>query len=159
MPYNVVERRVLGSQRCPTQQESSQNLILDPSPRMKEPLAKKFSLAFMRPFQKGESIGLLVTWDKVLECKYLLWMICCQTTFSLISLKSHLLNKHLFFNSRTSIPKPPWSFGLQIKFHFVRRYFFLWPSHCQKNQDQKKSSLFLTPLGSQKRITWTWVGS
>jgi hypothetical protein len=31
---------------------------------MKEPLVKKSSLTFMRPFQKGESVGLLVTWDK-----------------------------------------------------------------------------------------------
>jgi hypothetical protein len=46
-----------------------------------------------------------------------------------------LLNKHLFLIYRTSIPKPPWSFGRQTMFHFVSRYFLLLSSDCQKNLD------------------------
>jgi hypothetical protein len=41
---------------------------------VKEPLSKKFSLDFIRPFQKGESEDFVVTWDNDLESKYL-WLI------------------------------------------------------------------------------------
>jgi hypothetical protein len=67
----------------------------------------------------------------------LLWRISCQTPSSFRSLNNHLLSKHLFFNSKTSTPNPPWSFGLQIMFHLVSLYFFLWPSFSQKKRDWK----------------------
>jgi hypothetical protein len=42
-------------------------------------------------------------------------------------------DKGLFFNSKTSIPSPPWSFGRQMKFHFVN--LFLFSALCQNNLD------------------------
>jgi hypothetical protein len=59
----------------------------------------------------------------------------CQTPSSLISLNSHLLSKLLFFNSKTSIPNPPWSLGRHMMFHLESLYFLLWPSLCQKKRD------------------------
>jgi hypothetical protein len=67
----------------------------------------------MSPFQKGESVGLTSTWDKVWFFTYLLYNSCCHVPSSDSSFKNHLLSKHLFFSSRTSIPKPPWSLGWQ----------------------------------------------
>jgi hypothetical protein len=40
---------------------SSQNRTPSPLPTVKEPLSKKFSLDFIRPFQKGESEDFVVT--------------------------------------------------------------------------------------------------
>jgi hypothetical protein len=71
--------------------------------------------------------------------------------FLVSNLNSHLLSKYLFFNSSTSIPRSPWSFGLYIIFHFVSLYFFLVSSDCQKNLDQKKSNRFLTPTDISKK--------
>ena len=75
---------------------SSQNLILRPSPSLKDPLRKKSSISFMRPFQKGESVGLAVTCDNDLSWRYLLCSRSCHTPSSFKSLLSHLLSKHLF---------------------------------------------------------------
>ena len=40
---------------------SSQNLVLLPSPILKEPLLKNYSFTLISPFQKGESVGLTST--------------------------------------------------------------------------------------------------
>jgi hypothetical protein len=65
-------------------------------------------------------------------------------------LNSHLLKRQLFLISRTSIPRPPWSFGRHIIFHFDSLYFFLFWSHCQKKRERKKFNLFLTPMGTDR---------
>jgi hypothetical protein len=109
--------------------------VFIPFPIWKKPLLKNSSFTRIRPFQKDESVGFACTADKVLCLKYLLRSSSCHTPSSLSNLKSHLLSKHLFLSSRTSTPKPPWSLGRQTIFHFVRRYFFLFSSDCQKNLD------------------------
>lgn len=113
---------------------SSQTLVLDPFPTLKWPLAKNSSFTLIIPFQNGESLGFAWTSGKVFWIKYLLCKNSCQTP-SLSNLKSHLLNKHLFLSSNTSIPRPPWSFGLQTIFYFVSLYFRLASSLCQKKRD------------------------
>jgi hypothetical protein len=118
-------------------QVPSQNLVRSPLSTTNDPRSiKKSSFTFTNPFLKGESFGFSVTWARVLDCKYLLCRSSCQTTSSLNSLNSHLLSKLLFFNYKTSIPKPTWSLGRQIIFHLVSLYFFLCSSLCQKNREQ-----------------------
>jgi hypothetical protein len=51
--------------------------------------------------------------------RYLLCSSSCHTPSWLINLSNHLLRRHKFLISRTSIHKPPWSLGRQITFHFV----------------------------------------
>jgi hypothetical protein len=112
---------------------------------------KKSSFTLIRPFQNGESMGFMVTSAKHLECRYLFHNSSCHTPSSFKSLKSHLLRRHLFFKSNTSIPSPPWSLGWQIMFHLASLYFLLCQSLCQKNHDLKKSSLLSTPTGISKK--------
>jgi hypothetical protein len=107
------------------------NLICLPSCILKLPMLKKSSLTFIRPLQNCESLGFLVTCVIALELRYLFLMSCCQAPSELIKLKSHLLRRHLFCNSRFKTPKPRF-FGLQIMPHFASLYFFLWLFPCQK---------------------------
>jgi hypothetical protein len=60
-------------------QVSSQNEFQHHPLLWKRPLSKNSSLHFNNPFQKGESFGLTVTCDKLLECKYLLWISSLHT--------------------------------------------------------------------------------
>jgi hypothetical protein len=39
----------------------------------KLPLAKRSNLTFINPFQKGESVGIAETWDKVFKCRFFLF--------------------------------------------------------------------------------------
>jgi hypothetical protein len=48
-------------------QTSFQNLVLLPSPTVKEPRLKNSSFTLIRPFQNGESVGLAATIDNNLE--------------------------------------------------------------------------------------------
>src|SRR3954469_22169538 len=73
-----------------------------------------------------------------------------MASFSEESFHSHLLRRHLFLTSRFSIPRPPWSFGLQMISHLASRYFLLSSSPCQKKRDRQKFCLFLTPTGTSK---------
>jgi hypothetical protein len=117
---------------------------------VKDPRLKKSS--FIKPRQKGESIGFSLSWDNDFKWRYLFFTSSWHTPCSFSSLKSYLHSKHLFFFiSSTSTPRPPWSLGRHMMFQRVSLYFFLWPSLCQKNLDLKKSSLFLTPFGISKK--------
>jgi hypothetical protein len=132
-------------------QRSSQNRVSRPFPILKEPIEKKTSFTFIRPFQKGESVVLTWTWDRVLECKYLLCSNSCHITFSFKSFNNHFLSKHLFLISKTSTPSPPWSLGRHMMSYLVSLYFLLCPSLCQKNLDLKKASLLHTPIGISRK--------
>jgi hypothetical protein len=98
---------------------------------LKEPLLKKSFLTRISPFQKGKSVDFSCTCNNVLSLTYLLCNSSCHNPSSVRSLKSHLLSKHLFFSSRTSKPKPPWSFGLHIILHFVA-YTSFWSREIAK---------------------------
>jgi len=113
-------------------QESSQNLIWDPLPSLNLPHLRNSDLTLMRPDQKCESPGKCSTWVRDLYWKYFLLSRVCHIPCSFISLKSHLLSKHLFCASRFKIPKPPWSFEQQRTLHLVSLYFFLCSLLCQK---------------------------
>jgi hypothetical protein len=54
---------------------------------------------------------------------------------SLMSLKSHLLRRHLFCNLRSRMPRPPKSLGVHKTLHLVSLYFFLSPPPSQKKRD------------------------
>src|SRR4051812_36719483 len=73
----------------------------------KNPVEKKNPLTSINPFQKGESVGLAWTCESILPRRYLLCNSSCHTSFSFRSLNSHLLSKHLFVISSTSMPRPP----------------------------------------------------
>jgi hypothetical protein len=73
---------------------SSQKRTCWPFPIVNEPREKKSSFTPMSPFQKGESVGFVVTCDKVLFLRYLLCKSSCQTPSSLRSLYNHLLNNY-----------------------------------------------------------------
>src|SRR4051812_36284120 len=93
-------------------QVSSQKRVVAPFPITNFVLLNIDCLTFISPFQKGESIGLTVTWDNVLVWRYLLRRICAHmASVPEESFHSHLLRRHLFLTSRFSIPRPPWSFG------------------------------------------------
>jgi hypothetical protein len=122
---------------------SSQNLILDPSPKIKEPLEKKSSFTCIRPFQKGESFDFTLTRDKVFE------LLCSSVAIPYFHLSAwiNICSTSICFLTRAhQSPNRPWSLGRQIKFHFVSMYFFLCQSLCQKTREGKKSNLFLTPF-------------
>ena len=88
-------------------QVSSQKRVSLPSPTINFVLLKKAVLTLISPFQNGESVGRIVTCDKVLDCKYLLRSICAQVaSVPTDNLSSHLLSRHLFLTSRFSIPNP-----------------------------------------------------
>lgn len=130
-------------QSCPIQ-IPSQNLICVPSPIWNVPSRRKTFLTFIRLVQKCESPGTWSTWDKVLFLRYFICRIVCHTPSVLASLKSHLLNKHLFWVCKCKKPIPPWSFGMHKTPQFVRRYFFLCPSSAPL-------------LELQRKRTWTLV--
>jgi hypothetical protein len=88
-------------------QASFQNLTCLPSLILKLPMLKKSSLTFINPLQNCESPGFLVTCVIALEPMYLFLMSCCHATSELIKLKSHLLRRNLFYNSRFMTPNPP----------------------------------------------------
>ena len=118
-------------------QVSSQKRVSFQSPTINFVLLKKDALTLISPFQNGESVGLTVTRDKVLDCRYLLRRICAHVaSVSTDNLYNHLLRRHLFLTSRFSIPRPPWSFGLQMISHLASRYFLFSSSLCQKNLDR-----------------------
>jgi hypothetical protein len=52
---------------------------------------------------------------------------------SLMSLKSHLLRRHLFCNLRSRMPRPPKSLGVHKTLHLVSLYFFLSPPPRDEN--------------------------
>jgi hypothetical protein len=84
---------------------SSQNFVFPQFLSLKQPVLQKSSFTFIKPFENGESNGCAVIWESVLECRYLLGIISCQTPSSLISLNSHLIVKHLFFSSKLLSPQ------------------------------------------------------
>ena len=111
----------------------------------------KSSFTFIRSAQNWESPGLLVTYVRDLEPRYLLRRSCCQMPSSLVSLNSHLLKRHLFWISKFIILRPPWSLGLQRILHVESLYFLLFPFPCQKNLDLKKLSFLRTSFGISKK--------
>jgi hypothetical protein len=60
-------------------------------------------------------------------------------------LNNHLLSKHLFLISRTSIPRPPWSLGRQMMFHLVGLYF-LYVDHFARRNETDKNLMFYEPF-------------
>jgi len=111
----------------------------------------KSSFTFIRSAQNWESPGLLVTYVRDLEPRYLLRRSCSQMPSLLVSLHSHLLKRHLFWISKFIIPRPPGSLGLHRILHFESLYFLLCPSSCQKNLDLKKLSFLRTSFGISKK--------
>jgi hypothetical protein len=103
----------------------SQNLTVPPFPTLKYLLLKKSCFARIRPFQKGESVGLASTCTRVSLLRYLLCSSCCHISSLVNSLNNYLLSKHLFFNSNTSIRRPD------------NLYFLLFSSDCQKNLERQ----------------------
>jgi hypothetical protein len=73
---------------------SSQNLIYFPLFKWNVPWLRKISLALIRTAQKCESPSFLSTLPIVWFARYLFHKIVCHNTSSLVSLKSHLLNKY-----------------------------------------------------------------
>lgn len=66
MLHNIIERCI---------EASPQSRILPESRRLtifnnKFSSIKKDDFILIKPFQKGESLGLTLTWAKVLDCKY-----------------------------------------------------------------------------------------
>jgi hypothetical protein len=104
-------------------QTSFQNRVLVLAPTTKEPRWKKSSFTPIRRV----SMWVWLAFARV--------FCCCHTSSLDKSLNSHLLSKQLFLSSSTSIPRPPWSLGRQIMFHFVKRYFFFRSSLYQKKRD------------------------
>ena len=116
---------------------SSQNLVVNPLPTQNLARRKNASFVLISPFQKGESVGLVVTWARVFECKYLFRSISAHIpSCSTDNLYNHLLIRHLFLISRFSMPRPPSFLGLQMISHLAKRYFFFTSSDCQKNLDR-----------------------
>jgi hypothetical protein len=76
--------------------QSFQNLICFPLFKWNVPWLRKISLALIRPAQKCESSGFLSTLSIIWFVRYLFHKIVCHNSSSLISLKSHLINKHWF---------------------------------------------------------------
>jgi hypothetical protein len=121
---------------------SSQNLIWVPLSSLNFPRLKKMSSTPNKPFQKWENPFFFSNWLRVLFFRYLFLINSCQVLYSLQSLKSHLLKRHLFCKSRFWISKPPCSFGWHKIFHFAGLYFFLCSSFCQKKPWSKIFNLF-----------------
>ena len=86
-------------------QVSVQKQVCEPSFTLKEPKLMKVS------FQKCEFVGLLVQLSNVLSFMYFFLNSSYHKLSSFNSLKSHLLNKHLFCISKLCMPNPPWIFG------------------------------------------------
>jgi hypothetical protein len=126
-------------------QVSSENRV--PSPTTKEPCLRKVSLWCINPFQKGESVGLAWTSAIVFVFKYLLHSSSYHIPSSLMILNNHLLKRQLFLTSRTSMPKPPWSFDRQTMFHFVSLYFFFVLVTLPKETRAKKVKPLPYPYG------------
>ena len=70
---------------------------------------------------------------------------------SLMSLKSHLLRRHLFCNLRSRMPRPPKALGVHKTLHLVSLYFFLSPPPSQKKRDLNWSKRFRTSRGTSKK--------
>jgi hypothetical protein len=104
---------------------SSKNLICSPLWILKEEDFRKWSLAFIRPYQKCESPNLQWTSTIVLFLKYFFLRSSCQTPSSFINLNS---SRQIFYTSRFIIPKTHCSFGRHKIPNFVNLYFFLWLS-------------------------------
>jgi hypothetical protein len=64
---------------------SSQSHVPSPLPTVNDPLVKKSSFAFIKPFQKGETSGLTETSIKEFECKYLFYKNSCHTLLHLVT--------------------------------------------------------------------------
>jgi hypothetical protein len=110
---------------------SIQKRVWDPSFTLNEPKLMKVSLTFISPFQKWEYVGLLLQLPIVLSFIYLFFNYSCHMPSSFKSLKSHLLNKHLFWISKLCMPRPSWIFGWHIISHLANLYFLLCWSLCQ----------------------------
>ena len=121
---------------------SSQNLIWVPLSSLNFPRLKKMSLTPSKPFQNYENPFFFSIWLRVLFFRYLFFINSYQVPFSLQSLKSHLIKRHLFCKSRFWIPKPPCSLDWHKIFHFASLYFLLCSSFCQKKPWSKIFNLF-----------------
>jgi hypothetical protein len=124
---------------------SSQNLVLFPSPTTNDPLLKKASLTPIFSYKKGESVGFMVTCDKVLFWRYLMYNNSYHTHSSFKSLYSHLLNKILFFNSRTSTLNPLGLLGGRLYSTWSTNIFFL-AHHSARKSEIYKSLTISLPL-------------
>ena len=105
----------------------------------------------MRPLQKCESLGLAVTWVRVLDRRYLFVKRDCHKPSVLSRFTTHLANKHLFYSCKSKIPRPPWSLGRHNMFHLASLYLCLFEDPCQKNLDLKRSRFLRTPLEISKK--------
>jgi hypothetical protein len=69
-----------------------------------------------------------------LPLRYFFFSISCHRPSSFINLNSHLLRRHLFWTSKSIMPRPPTLFGFRKILHIANLYFFLCSSHCEKNR-------------------------
>jgi hypothetical protein len=76
-------------------------------------------------FPEVRICGFLVRLARVLSFMYLLLNSSCHSSSSFNNLKIHLLNKHLFCNSKFCIPKPLWIFGWHKISHLASLYLRL----------------------------------
>jgi hypothetical protein len=91
--YNVIQCRILISERDVIEPTVFLNHICDPSLIKKVLKQKKKFFVTIRPAQKYESLGSQTTWDSAFERIYFLLRRVYQTPSSVRSFKSHLSNK------------------------------------------------------------------
>jgi hypothetical protein len=96
---------------------SSQNRISDPSLIKNDPWLKKYFFVAINLAQKCESPGFHRTYDNALDLTYFCLSIVCQIPSSVSNLKSHLPSRAVFLTSRSWIPSPSWSLGVQTTLH------------------------------------------
>jgi hypothetical protein len=89
-------------------QISSQNLVFSPLPTLKVPRLKKilFHSHYALPKRRIRGLGRDL-WQRFRVEVFVLDINSCQTPFSFNNLNSHLAKRHLFFNSKNSMPRPP----------------------------------------------------
>jgi hypothetical protein len=133
VPYDIKKSRIYFPERHVTCLLVLQKRVVLPSLIIKEPFVKTSSLIFISPLQKWESYGLALTYVRDLDLRYLFLSKSCHMPSIFSRLTIHLANKHLFCNSSSRIPNPPWSLGRQRMSHLVSLYLCLFEDLCQKN--------------------------
>ena len=92
-------------------------------------LQRNDPLISISPNQNWESPGCFVTCAKVFLLRYFLFRKVCQMPSSFKILNNHLLNKLIFWTSKSVIPRKQTLLGSLKMLHLVR-LFLLCSSHC-----------------------------
>jgi hypothetical protein len=130
--FHINWERLNSKVRVSTKHHPRNLYILSPFPTFIFLFSKYMSLTLINSDQQGESPCLGSTHGISLPLRYFFLTIICHKPTLFSNFHHYLTSRFVFIFSRSFTPKPPFSFDLEIKFHFTMRYFLAELPPCQK---------------------------